>query len=93
MPIAAAITLVFGTFVSGGTQATNWSRFAKSGKVAVISTLAAFFIGNGLMVFVGAFGTAIYQQADIVDVLVAQGFMLVAILMLFTRGCIELRKH
>ncbi|BBI69642.1 hypothetical protein PKHYL_38330 [Psychrobacter sp. KH172YL61] len=84
MPIAAAITLVFGTFVSGGTQATNWSRFAKSGKVAVISTLAAFFIGNGLMVFVGAFGTAIYQQADIVDVLVAQGFMLVAILMLFT---------
>ena len=84
MPVAAAITLVFGTFVSGGTQATNWSRFAKSGKVAVISTLAAFFIGNGLMVFIGAFGTSIYQQADIVDVLVSQGFMLVAILMLFS---------
>ncbi len=83
MPVAAAITLVFGTFVSGGTQATNWSRFAKSGKVAVWSTLAAFFIGNGLMVFVGAFGAMIYQQADIVDVLLAQGFMLVALLMLF----------
>lgn len=83
MAFSAAITMVFGTFVSGGTQATNWSRFAKSGRIAVIATLLAFFIGNGLMVFVGAFGAMIYQQADIVDVLVAQGFMLVAVLMLF----------
>ncbi|MGY5453400.1 cytosine permease [Agarivorans sp. MS3-6] len=84
MPMAAAITMVFGTFVSGGTQATNWSRFSKSGKIAVTTTLVAFFIGNGLMVFVGAFGALVYQQADIVDVLVAQGFVLVAVLMLFT---------
>ncbi|WP_163133958.1 cytosine permease [Agarivorans sp. Alg241-V36] len=83
MAFSAAITLVFGTFVSGGTQATNWSRFAKSGRIAVITTLLAFFIGNGLMVFVGAFGAMVYQQADIVDVLVSQGFILVAILMLF----------
>lgn len=84
MPVAAAITVVFGTFVSGGTQATNWSRFSKNSKIAVITTLLAFFLGNGLMVFIGAFGALIYQQADVVDVLVAQGFMLVAILMLFT---------
>lgn len=84
MTIGAAITMVFGTFVSGGTQATNWSRFAKSGKIAVVATLAAFFIGNGLMVFVGAFGALVYQQSDIVDVLVSQGFMLAAIVMLFT---------
>ena len=83
MTIGAAITVVFGTFVSGGTQATNWSRFAKTGKVAIYSTLAAFFVGNGLMVFVGAFGALIYQQSDIVDVLVSQGFMLAAVLMLF----------
>ena len=83
MTIGAAITVVFGTFVSGGTQATNWSRFAKTGKIAIYSTLAAFFVGNGLMVFVGAFGALIYQQSDIVDVLVSQGFMLAAVLMLF----------
>lgn len=83
MPVAAAITMVFGTFVSGGTQATNWSRFASNGKIAVITTLAAFFIGNGLMVFVGAFGASIYQQADIVDILVSQGFILAAVVMLF----------
>ncbi|BES70368.1 cytosine permease [Marinobacter nanhaiticus D15-8W] len=83
MSMAAAITLVFGTFVSGGTQATNWTRFARSGKAAVVATLAAFFIGNGLMTLVGAFGALVYQQADIVDILVAQGLATLGILMLF----------
>ena len=79
----ATMTIVFGTFVSGGTQATNWSRFASTPKVAVIATLAAFFVGNGLMVLTGALGALIYQQADIVDVLLAQGLVVLAVLMLF----------
>ncbi len=79
---AAAITMIIGTFVSGGTQATNWSRFARTPKVAVMATLAAFFFGNGLMVLTGALGTMIYQQADIVDVMIAQGFVVLAVLML-----------
>ncbi|WP_087719292.1 cytosine permease [Salinicola salarius] len=83
MNVTAAITIVFGTFVSGGTQATNWSRFASTPKVAVIATLAAFFVGNGLMVLTGALGALIYQQADIVDVLLAQGLVVLAVLMLF----------
>ncbi|KAA1176131.1 cytosine permease [Marinobacter salinexigens] len=83
MTMAAAITLVFGTFVSGGTQATNWTRFAKSGKTAVIATLLAFFLGNGLMTLIGAFGALVYQQADIVDIMVAQGLATLGILMLF----------
>jgi len=83
MSFAAGITVVIGTFISGGTQATNWSRFASSGKVAVLATLAAFFVGNGLMVLTGALGSLIYQQADIVDVMIAQGFVVLAVLMLF----------
>ncbi|WP_369920973.1 cytosine permease [Marinomonas polaris] len=83
LSFTAAITIVIGTFVSGATQATNWSRFANSGKVAVWATMGAFFIGNGLMVLTGALGTLIYQQADIVDVMLAQGFMVLAVLMLF----------
>jgi len=83
MSFAAAITLIIGTFVSGGTQATNWSRFARNPKIAVIATLAAFFVGNGLMVLTGALGALIYQQADIVDVMLAQGFVVLAVLMLF----------
>lgn len=83
LSVAAAITLVFGTFVSGGTQATNWTRFARSGKTAVLATLAAFFLGNGLMTLVGALGALVYQQADIVDIMVAQGLATLGILMLF----------
>ncbi|ARS54492.1 cytosine permease [Kushneria konosiri] len=83
MSVAAAITLIIGTFISGGTQATNWSRFASSPRIAVIATLAAFLVGNGLMVLTGALGAMIYQQADIVDVLIAQGFVSIAVLMLF----------
>lgn len=83
MTAGAAITIVFGTFVSGGTQATNWTRFAKTGKIAIIASLVAFFIGNGLMVFAGAFGAMVYQQPDIVEVLTMQGLLLAGIIMLF----------
>jgi cytosine permease len=83
MTAGAAITIVFGTFVSGGTQATNWTRFAKTGKIAILASLLAFFIGNGLMVFAGAFGAMVYQQPDIVSVLTIQGLLLAGIIMLF----------
>ena len=35
------------------------------------------------MIFIGAFGSMVYQQADMVDVLVSQGFLMAAVLMLF----------
>lgn len=78
-----AITLVFGTFVSGATQATNWTRFARDGKTAVLSSLVGFFIGNGLMILVGAYGAIVYQQPDIVEVMVLQGLSIAAVVMLF----------
>lgn len=83
MTIATAITLVFGTFVSGATQSPNWTRFARSGKTAAITTLLAFVVGNGLMTLVGAFGALVYQQADIVGIMTAQGLLTFGILMLF----------
>lgn len=78
----AAITIIFGTFASGGTQSTNWTRFAKTPTIAVIAALAAFFIGNGLMVVAGAYGALVYQIADMVEVLAAQGLVLAAVLLL-----------
>jgi cytosine permease len=83
MTLNMAITLVFGTFVSGATQATNWTRFAKSGRVAVFSSLIGFFIGNGLMIIAGAYGAIVYQQPDVVEVLVLQGLSMAAVVMLF----------
>ncbi|MBU1909354.1 MAG: cytosine permease, partial [Verrucomicrobia bacterium] len=80
--IREAITIVFGTFVSGGTQATNWTRFARTGKIALGASLMAFFIGNGLMIFSGAYGALVYQQPDIVEVLRLQGLLGWGLLML-----------
>ncbi|MGK7925505.1 MAG: cytosine permease [Spirulina sp.] len=75
LPLTAAITIVVGTFISGGTQATNWSRFARSGKLAAIATLLAFFLGNGFLVFSGAYSSLAYGNADIVTVMVQQGLL------------------
>ena len=83
MSLSMAITLVFGTFVSGATQATNWTRFAKSSRVAVLASLFGFFIGNGLMIIAGAYGAIVYQQPDVVEVLVLQGLSMAAVIMLF----------
>lgn len=83
MSLSVAITLVFGTFVSGATQATNWTRFAKNGRIAVLSSLFGFFIGNGLMIVAGAYGAIVYQQPDVVEVLVLQGLSMAAVVMLF----------
>lgn len=83
MSFTTALTLVFGTFVSGGTQSTNWTRFAKTPKIAIVASLVAFFIGNGFMIFAGAFGGYVYQQPDIVEVLVLQGLQVPAIILLF----------
>lgn len=82
MSFATALTIVFGTFVSGGTQSPNWSRFSKTAGIAIGASLMAFFIGNGLMVFAGAFGGYCYQQPDIVEVLKLQGLWLPALIML-----------
>lgn len=83
MSLSVAITLVFGTFVSGATQATNWTRFAKTSRIAMLASLFGFFIGNGLMIVAGAYGAIVYQQPDVVEVLVLQGLSMAAVVMLF----------
>ncbi|MCB1173100.1 MAG: cytosine permease [Leptospiraceae bacterium] len=83
MSIGSAVTIVFGTFVSGATQVTNWARFAPRASTAVWATLVAFFLGNGLMIFTGAMGALVYGQADLVQVLILQGLLGWGVIMLF----------
>ncbi len=83
LTLPEALTIVVGTFVSGGTQVANWTRFSGSARTAVGSTLIAFFFGNGLMIVIGAFGAAVYGLSDIVEVLAVQGLLSAGILMLF----------
>ncbi|MEG5262766.1 cytosine permease [Pseudomonas sp. JDS28PS106] len=82
MSWSAAITMVFGTFASGATQATNWTRLSRTGRIAIIASVVSFLLGNGLMVVAGAWCAIVYQQADIVEVMVLQGLSFAAVVML-----------
>lgn len=81
--ISAALTLVFGTFSSGGTQATNWIRFARSSGIAIGSSLTAFFIGNGLMIVSGAIGAMVYGTEKIIEVFTKQGIVFWGLILVF----------
>lgn len=76
------VGLVIGSFVSGGTATPNFTRFARSAKVAVITTVIAFFIGNTLMFAFGAVGGAFTGMDDIFYVMIAQGLTVPALIVL-----------
>jgi cytosine permease len=82
MSVSAAVTMVFGTFASGATQATNWTRLSRTGRVAILASALSFLLGNGLMVVAGAWCAIVYQQADIVEVMILQGLSFAAVIML-----------
>lgn len=82
MSVGTALAVVIGTFISGGTQSTNWSRFADSGKNAILSTLSAFLLVNGLLVFAGAFCTWVYGSEDLIQAMAIQGILAAGIILL-----------
>jgi cytosine permease len=80
--MAAALSIVIGSFISGGTATPNFTRFSKTTNIAVWATIVAFFAGNSIMFVFGAVGGAVTGNADIFDILIAQGLMIPAILVL-----------
>lgn len=74
--------LVIGSFVSGGTATPNFTRFAKDGKVGLITTVVAFFIGNSLMFFFGGIASVYVGGNDIFEVMINLGLFYLAILVL-----------
>ena len=83
MSTTTAITIVVGTFISAGTQAPNWTRFARTGSQAVIACLVGFLIGNALMVFFGAIGSITFGVGDFVQVLFSLGMVGWGLFLLF----------
>ncbi len=82
LPFGSALAIAIGTFISGGTQATNWSRFADSAKNAVWSTLLAFTFINGLLIFTGAFCTLVYGTEDLIQAMAKQGLLFFGLILL-----------
>lgn len=76
------IGYVIGSFISGGTATPNFIRFAKNNKVAVWTTVIAFFLGNTLMFCFGAVGGAFTGADDIFYVMIAQGLAVPALIVL-----------
>ncbi|MBQ0000126.1 MAG: cytosine permease [Clostridiales bacterium] len=74
--------LVIGSFVSGGTATPNFTRFAKSGKSGMITTIVAFFIGNSLMFFMGGISSIFVGGNDIFEVMINLNLFYLAILVL-----------
>lgn len=80
--IAAALTICVGSFISGGTLTPDFTRFAKTKKIGVTTTVIAFFIGNSLMFLFGAIGAIATGQSDISEVMFLQGLIIPAIIVL-----------
>lgn len=79
---AAAITIIIGAFISGGTQAPNWARFAKTPKTAFSVGFLAFLIGNVVMAISGMLGGLVMQEDDMVNVLLQMGIIVWAMFIL-----------
>ncbi len=82
MSIALALTICVGSFISAGTLTPDFTRFSKTAKSAVSSTVIAFFIGNSLMFLFGAIGAMAFGITDISEVMMLQGLMIPAIIVL-----------
>lgn len=82
MTFASAVTVIVGTFASGGTQAGNWGRFAKNGKHAFVAGLLGFLIGNGVMIFSGMMGGLVFGTGDLIELMLSIGITFWAILIL-----------
>lgn len=82
LTLFSGVGLVIGSFVSGGTATPNFVRFAKNNKVAVITTIIAFFLGNTLMFFFGGVAGAFTGRDDIFWVMIELNLGIFAFLVL-----------
>ncbi|WP_086983211.1 cytosine permease [Vibrio aphrogenes] len=82
LDFSIALAMVIGSFISAGTLTADFVRFGKKPLNAVIITMVAFFIGNSLMFIFGAAGASVTGKSDISEVMMAQGLLIPAIIVL-----------
>lgn len=82
MTFTAAVTVVVGTFISGGTNTPNWARFAKTPWQGFSAGFFSFMIGTIVMVFSGMLGGICFQSDDMIEVFIKGGIIVMAIIVL-----------
>ncbi|GAB3496544.1 cytosine permease [Nocardiopsis coralliicola] len=80
----AALTIMIGTFVSGGTQAGNWTRFARTGRAAFAASAVAVLACQLLMLGFGGIGAAAFGEPDFAAALLQMGLLSAGVLLLVT---------
>lgn len=83
MTIIRAITTVVGTFVSAATQATNWTRYARSGGQAAWACIIGFFVNDGMVLLFGAIGAITFGRGDFVRFLYNVGLIGWSLILVF----------
>lgn len=82
MTFTAAVTIVIGTFISGGTNTPNWARFAKTPMQGFSAGFFSFMIGTIVMVLSGMLGGICFQSDDMIEVFIKGGIIVMAIVIL-----------
>ncbi len=82
MTVISAITSVIGTFVSGGTNCTNWTRYAKNPIQGFFIGFVSFFIGTLVMVGTGMLGGFAMGASEMITVLIRLGIVFMALIIL-----------
>ncbi|MEH7348467.1 purine-cytosine permease family protein [Gottfriedia acidiceleris] len=90
MSFGAAVTLVFAGFADSGTMTADFTRWAKSGREGILSTIFAFPIGNliaelvgGIIVATGVIPNPVSTGGDFMSVLAGHGPLLTILSILF----------
>ncbi|MEQ3549183.1 cytosine permease [Pseudonocardia nematodicida] len=77
-----ALTMMIGTFISGGTQIGNWTRFAAGGRSAfAVTAVAVLAVQSGMLIF-GGLGAIGYGEADFSEILLLTGSIGLAVLLI-----------
>ncbi|QNG20487.1 cytosine permease [Rhodococcus triatomae] len=80
--MGAAISMMIGTFISGGTQMGNWTRFGRTAAGTAGLVAGAVVVVQFAMLFFGGVGAISYGIADFAELLLAMGLVAVALVLL-----------
>ncbi|MEU6701154.1 cytosine permease [Pseudonocardia sp. NPDC046786] len=84
LSVGAALTLLIGTFVSGGTQIGNWTRFAAGGRLAFGVTAVTIMVVQSAMLLFGGIGAIGFGEPDFSGILIMTGSIGLAVFLIIS---------
>src|SRR5690606_16011268 len=82
MPLGVAISIVAGSFMVGAVISPDIARYARRPLDAVLAAILGFQVGFVIVVFIGSILAQATGQADLVQIMLALGWGVLAFLVL-----------